>query len=75
MYYDYLDTPAVPHDVQVIDIQAKQFTVVWKSPKCELDLDYLQCFVNINVDGAESRVRKLYFMVVGFVMARALLHD
>ncbi|XP_028399797.1 uncharacterized protein LOC114523141 [Dendronephthya gigantea] len=42
------NTPAVPRDVRIIDVQARQFTVTWKSPKCDFDHTLLGCKVIID---------------------------
>ena len=50
-----LDKPAVPQSVHAINVQAKQVTITWKSPKCEMDK--LICEVHLIFDGAETVVK------------------
>ena len=49
-----LDKPGVPQSVRAINVQAKQVTITWKSPKCEID--NLICEVHLIFDGAETVV-------------------
>ena len=41
----FVDEPAVPHNISVVDVKSDEVTITWKSPKCEMISNLMGCHV------------------------------
>ena len=41
----FVDEPAVPHSIRVVDVKSDEVTITWKSPKCEILSNLMACHV------------------------------
>ena len=41
----FVDEPAVPHNIRVVDVKSDEVTITWRSPKCEIISHLMDCHV------------------------------
>ena len=53
----FVDKPAKPHSIRVVDVKSKEVTIAWKSPICELKSNLIGCRTSAVFNGEKYPVR------------------
>ena len=53
----FVDKPAKPHSIRVVDVKSNEVTITWKSPICEQKSNYFGCHAFAVFNGEKYPVR------------------